>query len=70
MPGERTVSVSATMYEQCEQIIEGTNFESVDQYVQFVLSEVLEPDETGPGDTNDNSAVDEGHLEALGYLDR
>lgn len=70
MTDKHTVSVPATMYERCEQMIEGTNFESVDQYVRFVLAEVLDPEETASGGTDHDSAVDEGHLEALGYLDR
>lgn len=64
-----TVSVPADLYEQCEKNIDGTTFESVDQYVQFVLSEVITHSDQRNAETSDDD-ISEEQLEALGYLDR
>lgn len=70
MTDDHMVSVPADLYNQCERNIEGTTFESVDQYVQFILSEVLQPGEEPVDDTAGSQDVAEEQLEALGYLDR
>ena len=71
MTKDPVVTVPPELYEQCEQQIEGTTFESVDEYVEFVLAEVLAP---APAMTDAEGTVShdgtEDQLEALGYLDR
>lgn len=66
----QTVSLPDDLYEQCNRTISGTEFESVDEYVQFVLSEVLAADVGASPNNAARPDVDEDHLEALGYLDR
>jgi hypothetical protein len=70
MTDRYTVSVPAELYERCERNIENTTFNSVDQYIQFILSEVLKPEHNPGGGTSKNHVVAEEQLEALGYLDR
>lgn len=71
MTDDRTVTVPADIYEQCERNVEETTFESADEYVQFILSEVVYPEETATEvDGTAGSEATAGQLEALGYLDR
>ena len=65
-----TVSVPDDLYKQCHRNISGTEFESVDEYIQFVLSEVVKADTDAAVDASADREVDEDQLEALGYLDR
>jgi Arc/MetJ-type ribon-helix-helix transcriptional regulator len=70
MTDEYSVSVPADLYKQCERNIENTTFESVDQYVRFILSEVLERENSPSSETDDSHDVAKEQLEALGYLDQ
>jgi len=66
MPSERTVTVTDDIYTDCERIVEETTFDSVNEYVQFVLRQVVTADDASNDDRQ--STVDEEHLESLGYL--
>lgn len=65
---ERTVTIADHLYERAEQRIAKTNFESVDDYVEFVLEEVLAGD-TDDGAYDDNDEDIQARLRSLGYLD-
>ncbi len=65
------VNLPAELYRQVKDRAAATNFESVDEYVIFVLSEVLKEE-----DESEKLAVDseqekeiKKRLKALGYLD-
>jgi Arc/MetJ-type ribon-helix-helix transcriptional regulator len=66
----RTVNLPTEIYKRVKDRAEAANFESVDEYVIFVLSEVLKGD-----DEYEESAIDseqeevKKRLKALGYLD-
>lgn len=65
----RTVAIEGHLYERVERRIAKTNFESVDEYVTFVLEEVVAGDE---GDAAYEDVDDEdvqARLRSLGYLD-
>ena len=65
----RAVNLPAELYKQIKDRAEATNFESVDEYVIFVLSEVLkEAEETVTIDPEQEAEVKK-RLKALGYLD-
>lgn len=65
----RTVRIAEHLHERTEQRIAGTTFESVDEYVQFVLEEVLAADAAdGSYDDVDDDDV-QARLRSLGYLD-
>ena len=65
----RTVAVDDHLYERVERRIARTNFDSVDEYVAFVLEEVVAGDEADEayGDVDDEDV--EARLRSLGYLD-
>ena len=70
-PESGTVNLPAELYERVKDRAAATKFESVDEYVIFVLSEVLKED-----DESEKLAVDseqekeiKKRLKALGYLD-
>lgn len=65
----RTVEVEDHLYERVEQRITGMDFDSVDEYVQFVLEEVVAVDaEEGSYEDVDDEDV-QARLRSLGYLD-
>lgn len=66
MTDHTTVQLPPGLARRVEERVEGTEFTSVDDYVVYVLSEVLEGDET-PENTHETPDL-EGRLESLGYL--
>ncbi len=69
---DKKVSIPESLYEKIESRSEGTGFESVSEYVTFVLREVIE-DEEEEEEEEDFSEEDEEkvkeRLKALGYMD-
>jgi hypothetical protein len=67
----KAVNLPAELYNRVKERAEATGFGSVEEYVAFVLAEVLEEDDGG-----EKPAIDDGQeeevkkrLKALGYLD-
>lgn len=68
---EKTVSIPESLYEKIEERCEGTGFESVDEYVAYVLREVATEEEEIEEEEfseEDEEKVKE-RLRALGYMD-
>ncbi len=68
----RTVSIPADLYEKIEERIGETGFESVSDYVTYVLREVLaslEGEEKEEVFTEEEEEKVKERLRALGYLD-
>ena len=67
----RAVNLPAELYKQIKDRAAATNFESVDEYVIFVLSEVLKEEDEGEKLAIDSEQEKEikKRLKALGYLD-
>jgi hypothetical protein len=68
------ITVSDDITDRIAQRIEHTEFESVDEYTEFVLSEVLtriERDADGYGEDDFNASREEvqTRLQSLGYLE-
>lgn len=67
----KSVSIPSELYKAIAERIDGTEFNSVEEYVTFVLEEVIkdddEEDET-PFSEEDEEEVKK-RLRALGYLD-
>ena len=67
----KSVSLSTELYGRIEERVKATGFGSVDEYVRFVLEEVLK--EEGEEEEKAFSKEDEEEvkkrLKALGYLD-
>ena len=70
-PSAETVTIRPELYERIEDRLKRSPFDTVDEYVTFVLEEVLVRVEESTPD--DEAVVDrnevESRLEALGYLD-
>ena len=68
-PIRRDVSLSAELYSRVEARVTATDFGTVDEYVTFVLEEVLkdERQEAKPGNKEEEEEV-KRRLRALGYL--
>jgi hypothetical protein len=78
---EARVRLPPDLRAKCERRIEGTNFDSVEEYVQFVMVTLLDADDEGTATddegtgadtrtdtrTDDSDAVTD-RLESLGYL--
>ncbi len=69
--GSKAVSLSAELYGRIEERVRETGFGSVDEYVTFVLEEVLkeEGEETEVAFTKEEEEEVKKRLRALGYLD-
>lgn len=67
---EKKVSIPESLYEKIEERVEGTEFESVNDYVEYVLREVVseEEEEEEEFSEEDEEKVRE-RLRALGYMD-
>ena len=67
----RAVHVSADLYDRIAERISSAGFDSVDEYVTFVLEEILkdEAEEAGPTFTKEEEEEVKKRLRALGYLD-
>ena len=66
---KKTVSLPAELYGKIEQRIVGTEFDSVDEYVNFVLEEVLKEEESETSFSKDDEEEVKKRLKDLGYLD-
>ncbi len=63
----KAVSLPAELYRKIEERIGTTEFSSVDEYVMFVLEEVLKEEE--PAFSGREEEEVKKRLKALGYLD-
>ena len=66
---KKTVSLPAEVYTKIEQRVAGTEFQSVDEYVNFVLEEVLREEEPETTFSKEDEEEVKKRLKALGYLD-
>lgn len=68
MTGDDTsVQIPSDVWAECEARIEGTEFDSVEEYVQFVVTALLD-DPVDRRTSEDDSAEVTERLESLGYL--
>jgi Arc/MetJ-type ribon-helix-helix transcriptional regulator len=66
----KAVFLSAELYDQIEQKVKATNFGSVEEYVTFVLEEVIkEEEEEETVFTEDEEKEIKKRLKDLGYLE-
>jgi len=66
---KKTVSLPAELYGKIEQRIAGTEFDSVDEYVNFVLAEVFKEEEAETSFSKEDEEEVKKRLKDLGYLD-
>ena len=66
------ITVSDDLADRIESRIQHTNFDSVDEYAEFVLAEVVTSVEREGDDSHDSTASNdevENRLKSLGYLE-
>ena len=66
---DNTVSIPSSLYKKIEERCEGTGFESVDEYVEYVLREVVEEEEEEEEFSEEDEEKVKERLRALGYMD-
>jgi len=68
---ETAVRIPPDVWANCEARIEGTDFDTVEEYIRFVVTEVSivsnDDDATHPRRVSDSDEVTD-RLESLGYL--
>lgn len=73
MSAERSVELPAEVVERVDERLPRTEFDSTEEYIAFVMEEVLARVEAEPDD-EEFDTVDENQvkdrLESLGYLDQ
>lgn len=67
-PAVRTVRIPEEVAKKLEVRLEGSAFDSVDAFVSFVLSRLLE-EQGGPGFSEEDERVLKERLRSLGYID-
>lgn len=66
---QRTISISLALAQRIEKRIKGTPFKDISAFVSYVVSEVLETDNSeNTFNAEDERRIKE-HLRSLGYLD-
>lgn len=65
----RDVAIDDRLYERVERRVARTDFESVDEYVAFVLEEVVAGDEADEAYEDVDDEDVQARLRSLGYLD-
>lgn len=62
------VAISKRLYEEMEKIVEESEFNSVEEYVTFVLQEVMKEDEEVETLSKEEEEEVKERLRGLGYL--
>lgn len=64
------VRIPASLYREIEKMIEGSEFNAVEDYIVFVLEELMTAEDGGVRDlTGEDERLIEKRLRDLGYLD-
>lgn len=66
---KKAVFLPAELYSKIEERVKTTDFSSVEQYLAFVLEEILKEDEEEQSFTKESEEEVKKRLKALGYLD-
>jgi len=65
----KAVSLPAELYGKVEERVKATDFGSVDEYVEFVLEEVVKDEEEERAFSEEEEKEVKKRLKDLGYLD-
>ena len=65
----KTVSLPVELYGKIEERVKDTDFGSVDEYVEFVLEEVVKEEEEEKAFSEEEEQEVKKRLKDLGYLD-
>lgn len=62
------IKIPKALYEKIAERAKGTEFDSVEEYIIFVLNEVVAEEEEGPALTEEEEEKVKERLKGLGYL--
>jgi len=65
----KAIMIPASLYDRIDDRARSTGFGSVEEYVSFVMEEVLKEDAQQPAFSKEEEAEVKKRLKALGYLD-
>lgn len=63
---EITLSLSEQTISSCEKRITNTEFESIEEYIEYIVSETVQDDPRE--NLYSNKSINQDQLESLGYL--
>jgi Arc/MetJ-type ribon-helix-helix transcriptional regulator len=66
---KKTVRLAAELYGKIEERVKATDFGSVEEYVEFVLAEVVKEEEEEKAFSEEEEKLVKKRLKDLGYLD-
>ena len=66
---KKTVQLPAELYSKVKERVKATDFGSVDEYVEFVLAEVVKEEEEEKAFSDEEEKLVKKRLRDLGYLD-
>jgi Arc/MetJ-type ribon-helix-helix transcriptional regulator len=66
---KKTVFLPAELYSKVEERVKATDFSSVDEYVKFVLEEVVKEEEEEKAFSEEEEKEVKKRLKDLGYLE-
>jgi hypothetical protein len=66
---KKAIFLPAELYGKVEERLKATDFGSVDEYVEFVLEEVVKEEEEGRAFSEEEEKKVKKRLKDLGYLD-
>jgi len=66
---KKTVFLPAELYSKIEERVNATDFNSVDEYVEFVMAEVVKEEEEERAFSEEEEEEVKKRLKDLGYLD-
>ncbi len=67
--GRKSVAIPQELYRKVEEKVKASGFNSVDEYVSFVLEQVLSGDEDSGALSSADEAEVKKRLKALGYFE-
>lgn len=67
--GRKTLAIPAELYGKVEERVKASGFSSVDEYVTFVLEQVVSEEEPRGDVSSEEEAEVKKRLKALGYLE-
>lgn len=65
---EFVIEISQEHTEHCERVVEQTEFETIEEYIRYILDEIMENTNESSRSDHDRDRNVSDQLESLGYL--
>lgn len=63
------IEINEEIIKEIQKNIKGTNFKNVEDYVNFILKQIIKQEETSKGFSEDDEDKIKERLRGLGYID-